>query len=115
MPNGLMYPYTHSQSIKWLRNFIRSRFKEFGDYEDAILENEDFLNHSVLSPMLNNGLLTPKTIIDEILKYKDSIPINSLEGFIRQIIGWREFIRGVYLFKGTQQRNSNFFNFSSFI
>ena len=112
MPNGLMYPYTHSQSIEWLRNFIRSRFKEFGDYEDAILENEDFLNHSVLSPMLNNGLLTPKTIIDEILKYKDSIPINSLEGFIRQIIGWREFIRGVYLFKGTQQRNSNFFNFS---
>ena len=62
--------------------------------------------------MLNNGLLTPKTIIYEILKYKDSIPINSLEGFIRQIIGWREFIRGVYLFKGTQQRNSNFFNFS---
>ena len=107
-----IYPYTHNQSLVWLKNFIETRFNEFGDYEDAILDNEDFLNHSVLSPMLNSGLLTPKEIIDEVLKYKNKIPLNSLEGFIRQIIGWREFIRGVYLFKGSEQRNSNFFNFS---
>ena len=104
------YPYTHNESLKWLRNFIEDRFKEFGDYEDAILEKEDFLNHSILSPMLNVGLLTPDVIIDEVLKAQNSVPLNSLEGFIRQIIGWREFIRGVYHFKGTEQRNSNFFN-----
>ena len=110
LPKTSKYPYTHNESLKWLRNFIEERFKEFGDYEDAILEKEDFLNHSVLSPMLNAGLLTPDIIIDEVLKVQNTVPLNSLEGFIRQIIGWREFIRGVYHFKGTEQRNSNFFN-----
>ena len=56
MPNGLMYPYTHSQSVEWLRNFIRSRFKEFGDYEDAILENEDFLNQGNEGVSWSSGL-----------------------------------------------------------
>ena len=110
LPQTSKYPYTHNESLKWLRNFIVERFKEFGDYEDAILEKEDFLNHSVLSPMLNAGLLTPDIIIDEVMKVQNTVPLNSLEGFIRQIIGWREFIRGVYHFKGTEQRNSNFFN-----
>ena len=73
--------------------------------------DEIFLNHSVLSPMLNIGLITPNEVISEVLKHKNDIPINSLEGFIRQIIGWREFIRGVYQYKGVQQRNSNFFDF----
>ena len=53
----------------------------------------------MISPLLNNGLLTPKYILNEILNLKDQYPINSVEGFIRQIIGWREFIRGVYLSK----------------
>ena len=63
----------------------------------------------MISPLLNNGLLTPKYILNEILNLKDQYPINSVEGFIRQIIGWREFIRGVYLSKGSIERTSNFF------
>jgi len=105
------YPCTHSSAKKWLEQFIKFRFKEFGDYEDAVMVDETFLNHSVLSPMLNIGLITPNEVISEVLKHKNDIPINSLEGFVRQIIGWREFIRGVYHYKGVQQRNSNFFDF----
>ena len=106
------YPCTHSSAKKWLEQFIKFRFKEFGDYEDAVMVDETFLNHSVLSPMLNIGLITPNEVISEVLKHKNDIPINSLEGFVRQIIGWREFIRGVYHYKGVQQRNSNFFDFT---
>ena len=105
------YPCTHSSAKKWLEQFIKFRFKEFGDYEDAVMVDETFLNHSVLSPMLNIGLITPNEVISEVLKHKNDIPINSLEGFVRQIIGWREFIRGIYHYKGVQQRNSNFFDF----
>ena len=111
LPSYAQYPFTHEQSKLWLKNFIKTRFVEFGDYDDAILENEDFLDHSILSPMINSGLITPKIILEEILKSSSEIPLNSLEGFIRQVIGWREFIRGIYIFKGTEQRNSNFFDF----
>ena len=106
------YPCTHSSAKKWLEQFIKFRFKEFGDYEDAVMVDETFLNHSVLSPLLNVGLITPNKVISEVLKHKNEIPLNSLEGFVRQIIGWREFIRGVYHYKGVQQRNSNFFDFN---
>lgn len=104
------YPCTHSSAKQWLEQFIKYRFKEFGDYEDAVMVDQVFLNHSVLSPMLNVGLITPNEVISEVLKHKNDIPLNSLEGFVRQIIGWREFIRGVYHYKGVQQRNSNFFD-----
>ena len=106
------YPCTHSSAKQWLEQFIKYRFKEFGDYEDAVMVDEVFLNHSVLSPMLNVGLITPHEVVSEVLKHKNDIPLNSLEGFVRQIIGWREFIRGVYHYKGIQQRNSNFFDFT---
>ncbi len=107
-----IYPTTHKEAKKWLVNFFETRFYEFGDYEDAIVNDKHFLNHSILSPMLNTGLLTPKFVVYEaiIFSNKNAIPINSLEGFIRQIIGWREFIRGVYEAKGTEQRNGNFWN-----
>ena len=106
-----IYPFQFESSKKWLDDFLENRFIEFGIYEDAIVDSEHFLNHSVISPMLNVGLLTPKNVINKaiaIAKEKE-VPLNSLEGFIRQVIGWREFIRGVYLVKGTQERNSNFF------
>ncbi len=91
-------PYTNEQAKKWLAEFFKVRFKDFGPYEDAIVENEHFLLHSILSSSLNLGLITPKYVIDESIKYAEinNIPLNSLEGFIRQIIGWREFIRGIY-------------------
>jgi deoxyribodipyrimidine photolyase-related protein len=107
-----IYPYKFDSSKAWLYDFLENRLDEFGVYEDAIVDDQHFLNHSVISPMLNVGLLTPKTIINKTIKIaqKKEIPINSLEGFIRQIIGWREFIRGVYIAKGSQERTTNFFN-----
>lgn len=106
-----IYPNDYDQSIKWLNSFLEQRLYDFGIYEDAVVDSEHFLNHSVLTPMLNVGLLTPKQIIECVLDYSEQndIPLNSLEGFIRQIIGWREFIRGIYVAKGTEERNRNFF------
>lgn len=108
-----IYPTTHKQSESWLSQFLEKRFKEFGLYEDAIASDENILHHSVLTPMLNTGLLLPMQIVNAAINHaaENDVPINSLEGFIRQIIGWREFIRGVYLYKGTQQRTANFWKF----
>ena len=85
--------------------------QHFGDYQDAIIAHEPFLFHSVLSSSLNIGLLTPKQVVDSALAYakKHAVSINNLEGFIRQIIGWREFVWGVYYLKGSSQRTKNFF------
>ena len=107
------YPNDFSGAERWLDNFLEQRFEKFGDYEDAIESNQVFLNHSVLTPMLNTGLITPRSIIDKTLEFsnKNDIPINSLEGFIRQIIGWREFIRGMYIAKGSFSRTENFWSF----
>ena len=109
----IIYATTHHESDEWLKQFLQQRFNEFGEYEDAIVDQENILHHGVLTPMLNVGLLTPRQIIDEAIHYslKNEVPLNSLEGFIRQIIGWREFIRGVYLYKGTEERNTNFWKF----
>ena len=108
-----IYSYTRTAARKWLQQFFETRFHEFGVYEDAIVRNESILNHSVLTPMLNVGLLKPMEIVQEAIAYaeKHNIPINSLEGFVRQIIGWREFIRGMYECKGVQSRTTNFWGF----
>jgi deoxyribodipyrimidine photolyase-related protein len=108
------YPCTFEDSKQWLNNFLRFELSEFGAYEDAIVASSYFLHHSVLTPMLNVGLLTPQFIIDESLSFasQQHVPLNSLEGFIRQILGWREFIRGVYETKGTAQRKRNAWGFS---
>lgn len=107
------YPTTYSESRAWLKQFLQMRFAEFGDYEDALVTKESILHHSVLTPMLNAGLLTPEEIIDHAVEYahENAIPLNSCEGFVRQILGWREFIRGVYQVKGTQQRTTNYWKF----
>ncbi len=104
------YPITRPAAKQWLSDFIQDRFKEFGPYEDAISTEHAFINHSVLTPMLNIGLLTPQEIIDAALSTRKQIPINSLEGFIRQIIGWREFMHGIYIHRGIAIRNGNFLN-----
>ena len=109
-----LYPVSHSSSKVWLRQFLEYRFMEFGAYEDAIVAQEHILNHSVLTPMLNTGLLTPEEVIHNALSFAESegIPLNSLEGFIRQIIGWREFIRGIYHVHGGEERTKNFWGFN---
>ena len=110
-----LYPTSFETTKSWLYQFFEHRFMEFGAYEDAIVKENSILNHSVLSPMLNTGLITPKEVIAHCLIYaKDNnVPINSTEGFVRQIIGWREFIRGVYEVKGSEERTTNFWNFKN--
>ena len=109
----IIYPNNFKSAKKWFHEFLKVRFKEFGPYEDAILKDEYILNHSLLSPLINVGLLSPKYIINETINfYKiNKIPINSCEGFIRQIIGWREFIRGIYTVKGSYERTKNYWGF----
>mgnify|MGYP001300327075 CR=1 FL=1 len=107
------YPTTFEEAENWLDEFLENRFSLFGDYEDAISKKEKILWHSLISPILNSGLLTPKEVINKVIRFseKNKIPINSLEGFIRQIIGWREFIYLVYGKYGTRMRTNNFWGF----
>ncbi len=109
-----IYPVTFDGAEKWLADFLKIRFANFGIYEDAIVEKEFFLNHAVLTPMLNIGLLSPQQIITAamVAAPKYNVPLNSLEGFIRQIIGWREFIQIVYEREGTKQRTKNYWGFN---
>ena len=113
LTNQPPYPIDPIQTQNWFEDFLENRFKDFGTYEDAIVKKETILNHSVLTPMMNIGLITPLSIISKSIAFAENndIPINSLEGFIRQIIGWREFIRGMYEVKGTESRTMNFWKF----
>jgi deoxyribodipyrimidine photolyase-related protein len=109
-----LYPTSFKASDAWFVQFLEQRFMEFGAYEDAIVAENSILNHSVLTPMLNIGLLTPDEVIEKSIAFakKNNVPINSLEGFIRQIIGWREFIRGIYESRGSDERTRNFWGFT---
>jgi deoxyribodipyrimidine photolyase-related protein len=101
------YPVTYEDARRWLQDFVTTRLPSFGDYQDAISTHDSALFHSVLTPMLNVGLLTPREVLDAALG-AENIPLNSLEGFVRQIIGWREFVRAAYILKGRRQRTRNF-------
>ncbi len=108
----MYYPTDHAAAQRWLVEFLKNRFENFGVYEDAILQGESWLWHSVLTPMLNTGLLTPNQVIKETMAFveKHDVPINSVEGFVRQIIGWREFIRATYQDLGVTMRTTNHWN-----
>lgn len=107
------YPISFDSALESLHDFFKNRFHDFGIYEDAIVSNESHLHHSVITPMLNIGLLTPTKVIDQAIQYanENNIPYNSLEGFVRQIIGWREYIRVIYIMSGNKQRTTNFWQF----
>jgi deoxyribodipyrimidine photolyase-related protein len=111
---GFNYPTTRQQALAWLDDFLQHRFAQFGIYEDAIVAQQSFLHHSVLTPLLNIGLINPQEIIDRALQAANryQVPINSLEGFVRQITGWREFIRLVYQREGRRQRTKNYWGFT---
>lgn len=102
------YPVTKDEAKQQLHYFMAHKFKHFGPYQDAFSNEDPYLFHSNLSSSLNIGLLSPKEIIDEALK--QNVPIESKEGFIRQIIGWREFIRALYILEGAQMKQSNSLN-----
>lgn len=108
------YPVTHADAAAWLDEFLQKRLEKFGIYEDAMVSGEHFLYHAVLTPMLNTGLLHPQQVIEKALEAgkRFHTPLNSLEGFIRQIMGWREFIRIVYEREGSRQRSANYWGFT---
>jgi len=108
-----IYPIESKTALKWLNYFLSKKLSNFGPYEDAVDTTKPFLFHSVLSPMMNIGIL-PDTLVvkisnDYYLKHKDSIPIASYEGFIRQVIGWRNYVYSIYLLEPTMY-NKNFLN-----
>lgn len=112
------FPLTHEESRQWLDRFLAERFHLFGKYQDSIAVSEDgepqnFLFHSCISPMLNIGLLTPQEVIDRVVEFRkahpDKIPMAAYEGFIRQIIGWREYQRYIYVTIGDKIRKMNHF------
>ncbi len=109
-----LYPFSKEEAHNWLNQFLEQRFLEFGSYEDAIVKEELILHHSLLSPLINAGILHPKAVIDQALKFANEakVPLNSTEGFVRQIIGWREFTRGMYEVKGSFSRTRNFWGFT---
>ncbi|NBF41915.1 MAG: deoxyribodipyrimidine photolyase [Spirochaetes bacterium] len=107
---GCWLPYTHDGARTWLSNFLAERLADFGPYEDALSTRGVRLFHSALSPLLNAGLLTPAEVLDAALEYgaNHNVALNSLEGFVRQILGWREFIRAAYECDGRAMRSRNF-------
>ena len=100
--DDLWLPTNHEQAEILLQDFLDNRLANFGDYEDSLSDRDPFLFHSILSPVINNGLLTPSLVLQRLFEYCDSKPgfldshLNSVEGFVRQIIGWREWIKGLY-------------------
>ncbi len=108
------WPVTRRDAEAWLDQFINQRFENFGIYEDAISTEHAYIYHAAITPMLNIGLLDPQDVVERILLKASTckeIPMNSVEGFIRQVIGWREFMHGIYRHRGVEIRNGNFWKF----
>ena len=96
--DGFAWPVTRGDALKALKAFIVNSLPSFGDYQDAMRTGEPFLHHAVISPALNAGLLTPEEVCRAAERaWRDGkAPLNCVEGFVRQILGWREYVRGVY-------------------
>lgn len=109
------YAVTRDRALELAQAFIETRLANFGAYEDAIKVGEPFLFHSVLSPYLNNGLLLPQELCEIAIAAHEqkSIPLNSVEGFVRQILGWREYIHVYYEAQMPKVRQSNYFEFTN--
>jgi len=104
------WPTTRQQANEWLDDFVDNRLHNFGPYEDAMTVRSATAFHSALTPCLNLGLLTPSDIIKRVMQRADEIPLASLEGFVRQVIGWREFVRGIYQLHSERLDTENFWS-----
>lgn len=102
------YPTTRAEAKQQLRFFLDHKFKRFGAYQDALSQGDAYLFHSNISSSLNTGLLAPDEVVQAALER--DVPIASKEGFLRQIIGWREFIRALYVLEGPTMRLQNHLN-----
>ena len=103
---------TRDQALEVLAAFVRDRLPTFGPYQDAMVTGEDTMWHALLSPYLNLGLLHPLEVITAAeTAYRDrQLPLNSVEGFIRQVLGWREYMRGLYTYVAEDYPQSNYFD-----
>ncbi len=110
--DNFYFAVTRSEALSVLRTFIEERLPTFGKYQDAMVEGKPWLYHSHLSFYINCGLLTPKEVIEraETAYHEDNLPLNSVEGFIRQILGWREFVRGFYWYYMPGLASDNYFS-----
>lgn len=106
------YPTSAPEAERWLDDFLEHKFEAFGPYEDAIEQGESWLWHSVLTPALNTGLLSPQYVTQKTIDAAEDrdVPLNSLEGFLRQIVGWREFMRATYEDLGVTMRTTNYWS-----
>ena len=103
------WPTSHDEAEAAYETFLAERFAEFGPYEDAVSTEHPFLFHSLLTPSLNVGLLSPDDVLRRALEVaaEDDVPLASVEGFVRQVIGWREYMRATYVQHGRTMRRSN--------
>lgn len=110
--NPFWFAVTRKDALKALDHFIETALPLFGDYQDAMLQGEKFLYHSVLSQYINAGLLNPLEVCERAAKAYEAgeAPLNAAEGFIRQILGWREYMRGIYWLNDDAYTSQNFFN-----
>jgi len=115
--DNFIYPVTFKEAKKLLSDFIKHKLSTFGKYEDAVSQDISFGSHSILSSSLNIGIITPQYVLDEILQYFNQLSapekkknINSVEAFVRQLIGWRSFTRCIYLFHGEKMIKMNKLN-----
>lgn len=100
---------TRAQALEVLDHFVTHALPRFGDFQDAMLAGEPYLFHAVISPYLNIGLLDPLEVCQKVQAAWEggAVPINAAEGFIRQIIGWREYVRGIYFLEGPEYPTRN--------
>ncbi len=101
---------TREQALEIAECFVQERLENFGDYQDAMAQGEPWMFHSHISFYLNCGLILPKEVIQlaENAYLNDKAPLNSVEGFIRQVLGWREYVRGLYWYKMPDYKDKNF-------
>jgi deoxyribodipyrimidine photolyase-related protein len=107
-PQSFVWPTSHAEAREHLTEFVRERLSDFGPYEDAISTTHPFINHGLLTAALNIGLLDPRDVVRAVLAGADeTTPLASVEGFLRQVIGWREYMRATYRTQGRRMRSAN--------
>lgn len=104
----IIFPVSRQGAISWLKRFVEQRFSKFGKYEDASRDDSILVFHSGLSPMLNIGLITDEDVLKEVIAA--AVPIASKEGFLRQLLGWRNYMYAQYVINGKKLPKMNFFN-----
>ncbi len=108
-------PTKRSQALKWIHYFIEEKFEKFGPYQDAIHSENTFGFHSCLSALINIGMITPDEVVEKVIEKGEEleVPLASIEGFVRQVIGWREFVKGIYDNYSEKMWKDNFWNHSN--